>query len=117
MTKLEPKRSSKTQTNNPSVVLTRVFDAPRELVFKSWTDPEHMAQWWGPHGFTTPVCELDVRPDRFDIGIKLKGVAPAGRLEAAVSWNNMVSHRVRISDPKQIDAKLLAWLEQAYDAA
>jgi uncharacterized protein YndB with AHSA1/START domain len=44
------------------LVITRVFDAPRSLVFKAWTDPEHVAQWWGPHGFTNPVCELDVRP-------------------------------------------------------
>ena len=44
------------------VVLTRVLDAPRELVWTMWTDPKHMAQWWGPKGFTNPVCELDVRP-------------------------------------------------------
>src|SRR5260370_40570020 len=44
------------------LVLTRVFDAPRELVFKVWTNPKHVAQWWGPHGFTNPVCELDLRP-------------------------------------------------------
>jgi uncharacterized protein YndB with AHSA1/START domain len=44
------------------LVLTRVFDAPRELVFKVWTDPKHVARWWGPRGFTNPVCELDLRP-------------------------------------------------------
>jgi uncharacterized protein YndB with AHSA1/START domain len=44
------------------VNFTRVFDAPRELVFKVWTDPKHVAQWWGPTGFTNPRCELDVRP-------------------------------------------------------
>ena len=44
------------------LTLTRVFDAPRELVFAAWTDPRHVAQWWGPRGFTTPVCEMDVRP-------------------------------------------------------
>jgi uncharacterized protein YndB with AHSA1/START domain len=44
------------------LVITRVIDAPRELVFRAWIDPRHMAQWWGPHGFTNPVCELDVRP-------------------------------------------------------
>jgi len=44
------------------VVLTRVFNAPRDLVFKAWTDPEQMAKWWGPDGFTNPVCELDARP-------------------------------------------------------
>ena len=44
------------------LVLTRAFDAPRELVFKVWTDPKHVARWWGPRGFTNPVCELDLRP-------------------------------------------------------
>ena len=44
------------------LVLTRVFDAPRELVFKAWTDAKRVAQWWGPHQFTNPVCELDARP-------------------------------------------------------
>src|SRR5216684_1577276 len=44
------------------LVLTRVFDAPRELLFKAWTDPKFVAIWWGPHQFTNPVCELDVRP-------------------------------------------------------
>ena len=52
-----------------------------------------------------------------DIGIKLKGVAPTERFEAAGSWNAMVTHRVRITDPQQIDADVLAWLKQAYDAA
>src|SRR3990172_182307 len=51
-----------TPPNERTVTITRVFDAPRELVFKMWTDPKHMAQWWGPHQFTNPVCELDARP-------------------------------------------------------
>ena len=55
--------------------------------------------------------------ERFDIGIKLKGVMPTGRFEASGSWNNMVTHRVRISDQKQIDAEVLVWLRRAYDAA
>jgi len=44
------------------IVITRVFDAPRELVWKAWTDPKRLAQWWGPRGFTNPRCEVDVRP-------------------------------------------------------
>jgi len=44
------------------LITTRVFDAPRELVFQAWTDPERLARWWGPKGFTNPVCEVDVRP-------------------------------------------------------
>ena len=42
--------------------ITRTFDAPRELVFDAWTDPKHLAQWWGPHHFTNPRCEFDARP-------------------------------------------------------
>jgi hypothetical protein len=55
--------------------------------------------------------------DRMDIGIKRKGVAATDRFEAAGSWNAMVTHRVRITDPTQIDAEVLAWLKLAYDAA
>ena len=43
------------------LVLKRVFDAPRELVFKAWTKPEHLARWWGPKDFTLPFCEQDFR--------------------------------------------------------
>lgn len=43
------------------LTLIRILDAPRDLVWKAWTDPEHLAQWWGPHGYTNPLCQLDVR--------------------------------------------------------
>jgi len=49
-------------TSDREITVTRVFDAPRELVFEAWTDPEQVVQWWGPHGFTTTVHEMDVRP-------------------------------------------------------
>jgi uncharacterized protein YndB with AHSA1/START domain len=41
------------------VVIERIVDAPPALVFQCWTDPAHLARWWGPHGFTNPVCEID----------------------------------------------------------
>ncbi len=41
--------------------LTRMFDAPRSLVFKAWAHPEHVMQWWGPRGFTVLSCEMDFR--------------------------------------------------------
>ena len=44
------------------IVLTRVFDAPREMIWDAWTDPEQVVQWWGPRGFTTTIHEMDVRP-------------------------------------------------------
>jgi uncharacterized protein YndB with AHSA1/START domain len=48
-------------TAERTVTITRTIDAPCDLVFRLWTDARHMAQWWGPRGFTNPVCELDVR--------------------------------------------------------
>ena len=44
------------------MIVSRLFDAPRELVFDAWTDPEHLGEWWGPNGFTTTVHSMDVRP-------------------------------------------------------
>jgi uncharacterized protein YndB with AHSA1/START domain len=44
------------------VVITRVFTAPRELVYAAFTDAAHLKQWYGPHGFSIPVCESDPRP-------------------------------------------------------
>ena len=55
--------------------------------------------------------------DRMDIGVKTKGVEPAGRFEASGSWNNMVTHRVRITAPEQVDTEVLAWLKNAYSSA
>jgi uncharacterized protein YndB with AHSA1/START domain len=43
------------------IVTTRVFDAPRERVFRAWTDPDHLAKWWGPKGFTNTFQEFDMR--------------------------------------------------------
>ena len=43
-------------------LFTRIIDAPRDLVWKAWTDPKHLAKWWGPHVMTNPVCEVDLRP-------------------------------------------------------
>jgi uncharacterized protein YndB with AHSA1/START domain len=41
-----------------NLTITRVFDAPRELVFEAWTDPEHLARWFGPTGFTVDACTV-----------------------------------------------------------
>ncbi len=57
-----------TQENNPDnttdreVVISRLLNAPRELVFKAWTDQRHIGQWWGPNGFTTTTSEMNVAP-------------------------------------------------------
>lgn len=47
--------------DQPTLTITRVFAAPRTLVWKMFSEPFHLAQWWGPQGFSNPVCELDFR--------------------------------------------------------
>jgi uncharacterized protein YndB with AHSA1/START domain len=49
------------QSAELELILTRIFDAPRALVFEAWTKPEHMMHWFCPNGFTLPVCEMDFR--------------------------------------------------------
>jgi len=44
------------------IVMSRIYDAPRDVVWRAMTDPRHVARWWGGPGFTNPVCEMDVRP-------------------------------------------------------
>jgi uncharacterized protein YndB with AHSA1/START domain/DNA-binding transcriptional ArsR family regulator len=69
------------------LTLKRIFDAPRELVFKAWTDPALISEWWGPEGFTTPVSEVEARQggklyivmhgpknSQFDIDLPMTGV-------------------------------------------
>jgi uncharacterized protein YndB with AHSA1/START domain len=53
--------STPASTTDHDLTLTRTYDAPRARVFKAFTDPTHMAQWWGPHGFTTPICRAEAR--------------------------------------------------------
>ena len=48
-------------TGQREIVITRVFDAPRELVWRAWTEPEHFMRWWGPKDFTCPVAQIDLR--------------------------------------------------------
>ena len=54
------------------LVITRVFNAPRSLVWKAWNDPAHIEQWWGPKGFTNPRCEWNPRP-KGSIRIDMRG--------------------------------------------
>jgi uncharacterized protein YndB with AHSA1/START domain len=56
------KKNSSKKEQTEQVLITREFDAPRESVWKAWTDCERLMRWWGPKGFTTPVCKIDLRP-------------------------------------------------------
>jgi uncharacterized protein YndB with AHSA1/START domain len=50
-----------TNVDEQALLIERVYNAPRELVFKAWSEPERLAQWWGPKGWTLPVCNVDFR--------------------------------------------------------
>ncbi|MFD2163513.1 SRPBCC domain-containing protein [Paradesertivirga mongoliensis] len=52
----------KDQSANNELIITRTFNAPLELVFKAFTEAEHLAQWWGPKGFSITIHKLDLRP-------------------------------------------------------
>jgi uncharacterized protein YndB with AHSA1/START domain len=54
--------SAPADTSDREIVVTRVFDAPRALVFKAWTDPKHLAHWWGPNGFSITTYEMEFKP-------------------------------------------------------
>lgn len=57
-----PPETDAASVEERTLVITRVFDAPRPLVFRAWTQPEHIVRWWGPKGFTLTACEMDFRP-------------------------------------------------------
>ncbi|OLS24609.1 MAG: hypothetical protein HeimC3_18810 [Candidatus Heimdallarchaeota archaeon LC_3] len=67
MTETNKNNESKKQLN-----MTRIFNSTPEIVFKMWTDPEHVAKWWGPKGFTIPECKIDLRPGG-KISLTMKG--------------------------------------------
>ncbi len=48
-----------TKTNQQVLIIDRVFNAPIEMVWRAWTNPEHFMEWWGPKNFTCPFCEID----------------------------------------------------------
>jgi len=57
----EKRNSSKKELKKKELNITRIFNAPRELVWKAWSEPEHFKRWWGPKTFTAPECKLDFR--------------------------------------------------------
>ena len=59
---MNDKKAEATSTADREISTTRIFDAPRELVWKVWTEPNHIARWWGPKGFTNTIHTMDVKP-------------------------------------------------------
>lgn len=99
-TATKPGVTSYTIPTDREVVVTRVVDAPRRLVFEAWTDPRHIPNWLlGPEGWTMPVCELDLRPggawryvwrksdgSEMTMGGLVREVTPPERLVTTERW-------------------------------
>jgi uncharacterized protein YndB with AHSA1/START domain len=90
---MNPKSEPVKDYTGREFVITREYDAPRELVFKAWTDPKHVMEWWGPRGFENPVCQWDARAgnsihvvmrapggQEYPMGGEFREVAPPERL-------------------------------------
>jgi uncharacterized protein YndB with AHSA1/START domain len=89
-----------TTPSDHEVVMTRVVDAPRTLVWEAWTNPEHVPNWLlGPEGWTMPVCEIDLRPGgtwhyvwrqsdgtEMEMRGEYREIAPPERLVSTESW-------------------------------
>jgi uncharacterized protein YndB with AHSA1/START domain len=95
--------TNNTVNETERMVITRVFDAPRALVWKAWTDPKYVMQWWGPRGFTAPFCEIDFR-----VGGKFLYCmrAPDGReIWTAGEYREIVLHEKIVASTYFSDAK------------
>ena len=108
----------------------RLFSGTRSHWRKSYDRLLQKMQTFGPDVTVSPTDSyisvlrkgrkfsvLQVTSDRMDIGIKLKGAPTKGRFEKAGAWNAMVTHRVRVARPSQIDTEVISWLHRAYDNA
>lgn len=62
MVKVKIGKTKVASTSDREILISRDFDARRDLVWEAWTNPKHVAQWWGPNGFTTTIEKMDVRP-------------------------------------------------------
>jgi hypothetical protein len=107
------------QYQGPKAALRPIYDAIAKQVGKFGSDVEFAPKKAyvslrrsKQFGLVQPSTK-----DRVDVGLNLKGVEPAGRLEASGSFNAMVTHRVRLASVKDVDRELIGWLRQAYDAA
>lgn len=90
------------KSDEAELITTRIFDAPREMVFRAWTDPARLKRWWGPRGFANPVCDVDVRPGG---AIRIDMLGPDGKVYP------MTGTYLEVEEPER-----LVFLSSALDA-
>jgi uncharacterized protein YndB with AHSA1/START domain len=105
---METSSSVATESSERELVITRIFDAPRSLVFKAWTEPERQAQWLGPQGFTSKILQAAKGPgdayryymrdpqggEHWQQGVVREMVAPE-RLVFTYAWANELGQATR----------------------
>lgn len=112
------------------IVLVRVLDAPRELVFRAWSDPEHLPRWFGPKGFTLTTEEIDVKvggrwrflfvgPDgkRYDNRMVFLEITPPTRIvfdHGSDRDNDAATFRTTITFDEQTNGKTVVTLRQLH---
>jgi uncharacterized protein YndB with AHSA1/START domain len=89
MTRTNPDPTG-TGANDRTYTMERIFNAPRDIVWKAWTEPERIAQWWGPRGFTTTVKEMNVTPG----GTWLYGMSNPEFMDGQPSWGKGIYSEV-----------------------
>jgi uncharacterized protein YndB with AHSA1/START domain len=117
-----------TMPTDREIVMTRVFDAPRRLVFEAWTNPKHVPQWMlGPVGWTMPVCEIDLRvggawhfvwrgSDGSEMAMRgvYREITPPERLVSTESWGGPFPETVNTLTLVEKDGKTTATLTILY---
>jgi uncharacterized protein YndB with AHSA1/START domain len=81
---------------SPQIVISRVFDAPRELVYRAFTDPDHLAAWWGPSGNSLPLDEIefDVRPGGYQRWTEVSAAEPGLRVHIDVDLTDVADGKL-----------------------
>jgi len=100
-----PARSKPVRKSERELVTTHTFDAPRELVWKAWTDPKLIPKWWGPRRYSTTVDKMDVRPggtwrfvqrdaegNEYGFHGEYREVVPPKRLVGSFEYEGMPGH-------------------------
>ena len=124
----EPGATTFSMPSDREVVMTRVFDAPRDLVYEAWTTPEHVTQWLlGPDGWTMPVCEMDLRPggawrrvwrkgdgSEMEMRGEYREVSPPERVVETESWGGDWPETLNTLELAEEDGRTIATLSVLY---
>lgn len=129
VTMAEKKALTLTFPSDREVVFTRVFNAPRRLVFEAWTTPEHVTHWFGPRGYTLPVCKIDLRPggawryimrgpDGREMGMKgvYREIVPYDRLVSTESFDDYPGESVNTMTLEERDGKTTMTVRVLYES-